>query len=87
MSDIEEIGSFGSAFEARLVVAHLETLGIKASLATDNAGGAYPSLTGLSGGARLVVRTEDVERARAAMEEFDGDAVNAEPTDAGDQTD
>jgi hypothetical protein len=87
MSDIEEIGSFGSAFEARLVVAHLETLGIKASLATDNAGGAYPSLTGLSGGARLVVRTEDVERARAAMEEFDGGAVNAEPTDAGDQTD
>ncbi|MGI9584604.1 MAG: putative signal transducing protein [Acidimicrobiia bacterium] len=85
MSDIEEIGSFGSAFEARLVVAHLESLGITASVVTDNAGGAYPSLTGLSGGARLMVRTEDVDRAREAMEEFDSRAVDAEPSDAGDQ--
>ncbi len=74
MSDIEEIATFGSVFEARLAVAHLDSVGIQASVATDNAGGAIPSLTGLSGGARLVVRTVDAKRALAALEEFDGEA-------------
>jgi hypothetical protein len=87
MSDIEEIAAFGSAFEARLAVAHLETLGITASVATDNAGGAFPSMTGLSGGARLVVRTEDAQRALAALEGFDSEGVSVETSDEADQTD
>jgi hypothetical protein len=87
MSDIEEIAAFGSSFEARLAVAHLETLGITASVATDNAGGAFPSMTGLSGGARLVVRREDAQRALDALEEFDGEAVSVETSDEPDQTD
>ena len=87
MSDIEEIAAFGSAFEARLAVAHLETLGIRASVATDNAGGAFPSMTGLSGGARLVVRTEDAQRALTALEEFDSEAAAVETSDEPDQTD
>ncbi len=86
MSGIEEIAAFGSAFEARLAVAHLETLGINASVATDNAGGAFPSMTGLSGGARLVVRTEDAQRALTALEEFDGEAISDETSDEADQT-
>jgi hypothetical protein len=37
---------------------------------TDDAGGAIPSLTMLTGGVRVVVRSEDAEAARTALEEL-----------------
>ena len=69
--DTVVIGSYGTSFEARIALAHLESVGIDAWLATDNAGGAIPSLTGLSGGARVLVRAGDVERAREALADLD----------------
>lgn len=68
MVDIVEAASFGSAFAADLAVAHLASAGIDATAVSDDAGGAIPSMTGLSGGARVMVRIEDLERAREALE-------------------
>lgn len=69
MVDIVEAASFGSAFAAGLAVAHLASVGIEAKFVSDDAGGAIPSMTGLSGGARVMVRIEDLERAREALED------------------
>jgi hypothetical protein len=68
MVDIVEVASFGTAFAADLAVAHLASVGIEAKAVSDDAGGAIPSMTGLSGGARVMVRIEDLERAREALE-------------------
>lgn len=68
MDDIVEAASFGSDFAADLAVAHLASVGIEATVLTDDAGGAIPSMTGLSGGARVVVRVEDLDRAREALQ-------------------
>ena len=70
MDDIVEIARYGTVFGAEIASAHLESLGIDHSIATDNAGGAFPSMTGLGGGARLMVRAEDAEAARAALEDL-----------------
>lgn len=67
MSDIVEIASFGSSFEAKTASAHLASEGIKSSVVTDNAGGAIPSMSLLDGGVRLIVRTEDAERAKDVL--------------------
>ncbi len=69
MDDIVEAASFGSAFAASLAVAHLASVGIDAKVLSDDAGGVIPSLTALSGGARVMVRVEDLERARDALED------------------
>ncbi len=69
MDDIIEIATFGTAFEARAVAAHLASEGIRASVLTDNAGGAIPSMSLLEGGVRLVVAASDVERARSVIKE------------------
>jgi hypothetical protein len=65
--DIREVASYASVFDARVAVAHLASEGIEASVVADNAGGAIPSLTALGGGARVLVRSDDLERARAAL--------------------
>ena len=67
MNDIVEIASYGTTFAARAAVAHLESEGIKASVVTDNAGGAIPSMSNLSGGVRLVVSSDDAEQASAIL--------------------
>jgi len=64
MSDIVEIASFGTTFEARTASAHLASEGIESSVLTDNAGGTIPSMSLLEGGVRLVTRSEDAQRAR-----------------------
>jgi hypothetical protein len=71
MSDIVEIGRFSSEFEAQLALAHLTTEGIDASVVTDDGGGALPNLSMLTGGVRLIVRTEDAEAARSALRVLD----------------
>jgi hypothetical protein len=82
MSNVIEIATYGSTFSAEIAVAHLESLGIDASIATDNAGGAFPSMTGLASGARVYVRVEDAERAKEALADLD----DAEVTENGDQS-
>ena len=71
MPSLVEIASYSSTFGAKVAVAHLESLGIEATVATDNAGGAIPSMTGLGGGARVLVRAEDAERATEALASMD----------------
>lgn len=77
MASLVEIASFGTTFGAEVAAAHLESLGIHATVATDDAGGAIPSMTGLGAGARLLVRSEDAERATDALESMDDDGENA----------
>jgi hypothetical protein len=71
MDDISEVASYASVFDARIAVAHLESEGMEASVVVDDAGGAIPSLTALGGGARVLVRSEDLARARAALGDLD----------------
>ncbi len=81
MSDIVEIASFGSSFEAKTASAHLASEGITSSVVTDNAGGAIPSMSMLEGGVRLIVRTEDAQRARdilSVVEEQDAEIAGHE---------
>jgi len=69
MSDIIEIARYSSEFAGQTAVALLEAAGIEAHMLTDDAGGAIPSLTMLSGGVRIVVRSEDAADARSTLEE------------------
>ncbi len=67
MNDLAEVGRFLNVFEAQTAVAVLEVSGIEATVVTDNAGGALPSLSALSGGVRVLVRVEDVSDAREVL--------------------
>jgi hypothetical protein len=81
MSDIVEIASFGTTFEARTASAHLASEGIKSSVLTDNAGGTIPSMSQLEGGVRLVTRSEDAQRARDILNTLEEE--EAEPVALG----
>jgi hypothetical protein len=59
MSNLVEAGTYESVLAARVASAVLESVGIESHIVTDNAGGAIPSLSPLSGGVRLLVRDED----------------------------
>ncbi len=83
MSDIVEIGRFSSEFEAQLALAHLTSEGITARMVTDDGGGALPNLTMLTGGVRLIVRSEDSAAAHAALDTL-AEEDYAEPGDASD---
>lgn len=63
MPDVVEIARFSGEFEAQVAKAHLASLGIEATMVTDDAGGAFPNLSMLVGGVRLVVRSEDAQTA------------------------
>ena len=58
---------FPSAMFAEEARVFLENNDIKAMVVTDNAGGAIPSLDLASGGARLLVRSDDVAAAEALL--------------------
>jgi len=71
MSDVVEIAAYASSFDADIAIAHLASEGIEAFLASDDAGGAFPSMTGIGGGARVLVRSGDAAAARAALAALD----------------
>lgn len=73
IAHLVEVGTYESVLAAQVAVAVLDSVGIEGHIVTDNAGGAIPSLSPLSGGVRLLVRIED-----------EIDAV--ETLDTGDQT-
>jgi hypothetical protein len=82
MPDIVEIAAFTTTFDAEVAIAHLASVGIEAFLASDDAGGAFPSMTGLGGGARVLVRSEDAGAARDALTDLDNaDSEEAESAD------
>lgn len=76
MSKIVEIARYSSEFAGQTAVARLHAVGITAHMLTDDAGGAIPSLTLLTGGVRVVVRSEDAAAARTALEELPEDEGN-----------
>jgi hypothetical protein len=73
MSDIVELARFSGEFEAQVAKAHLASVGISATMVTDDGGGAFPNLSMLTGGVRLVVRDEDAEAATEALRSRDED--------------
>ena len=86
MNDIVEIANYGTTFAARAAAAHLESEGIRASVVTDNAGGAIPSMSLLSAGVRLVVASDDAERAKSILSDhFEAEEVE-EAEEAGELT-
>lgn len=79
MSDIVEIAKFSGEFEAQVAKAHLESEGITANMVTDDGGGAFPNLSMLTGGVRLVVRAEDAEQAFVALRVLGEQVTDNEP--------
>jgi len=73
MSDIVEIAKFSGEFEAQVALAHLASEGIEANMVTDDAGGAFPNLSMLSGGVRIIVRAQDAEAAALALNDLNAD--------------
>lgn len=61
--ELVTVSTFPSAVDAEIAKGVLDDAGIESMIRSDNAGGMYPSL----GGADLVVRAEDVERASEAL--------------------
>ena len=75
MDDLQVVATYGSSFGARVAQAHLRSIGIEAKVLSDDAGGVIPSLTGLSSGARVLVRSGDADTAREALAEIDDEPL------------
>ncbi len=58
------IGSYRSSAEAQVAKGVLDEIGIESMIRTDDAGGMYPGISG----ADLLVRAEDADDARAALD-------------------
>jgi hypothetical protein len=67
MSDTAVVATFGYRHEAEFARETLRSAGIDSVLAGDDAGGAWGPL-GFTRGLRLLVRREDLDRARAVLE-------------------
>jgi hypothetical protein len=63
-SDLITLTTFGSSAEAQIAKGILDAAGIDSMIRSDDAGGMYPAI----GGANLLVRAEDVEKAKATLE-------------------
>lgn len=62
-SDLIVVSTFRTTADAQIAKGVLDEAGIESMIRSDNAGGMYPGIDG----ADLLVRTEDVERAREAI--------------------
>jgi hypothetical protein len=62
-SDLAVVSTFPSAVDAQIAKGILDEVGIESMIRADNAGGMYPAI----GGAELLVRSEDVEKAKDAL--------------------
>jgi hypothetical protein len=66
--DIVLVDSYTSESEAQIFKGVLESAGITAEVYSDDLGGWYPNLQS-SQGVRLMVRRDDLERAREVLDE------------------
>ena len=66
--DIVEIARYFNVMEGEVACAALRAEGVKAYLQTDNAGGIHPELN-FTRGVRLMVLSEDQDRARQLIEQ------------------
>jgi len=62
-AELVTVSTFPSAVDAEIAKGVLDDAGIESMIRSDNAGGMYPAL----GGADLVVRAEDLEKATEAL--------------------
>ena len=62
-SDLIAVSTFRSSADAQLAKGILDEVGIESMIRADNAGGMYPAI----GGAELLVRSEDLEKANDAL--------------------
>ena len=62
-SDLVAITTFPSSADAQIAKGILDEAGIESMIRADNAGGMYPAI----GGADLLVRVEDLEKANDAL--------------------
>jgi hypothetical protein len=62
-SDLIVVSTFPSAADAQIAKGILEGAGIDSMIRSDDAGGMYPAI----GGADLLVRAEDAEKATEAL--------------------
>jgi hypothetical protein len=63
-TDLVVLSTFRSVTEAQIAKGILDEIQIESSIRSDNAGGMYPALDS----ADLLVRVDDAERAREALE-------------------
>jgi hypothetical protein len=63
-TDLVVLSTFRSVTEAQIAKGILDEMQIESSIRSDNAGGMYPALDS----ADLLVRVDDAERAREALE-------------------
>jgi hypothetical protein len=63
-SDLVTLSTFRSSADAQIAKGVLDAAGIASMIRADNAGGMYPAISG----AELLVRSEDLEKARDALQ-------------------
>ena len=61
--DLVSVSTFDSRTDAQIAKGVLDETGIESMIRSDNAGGMYPAL----GGADLLVKAEDLEKATEAL--------------------
>ncbi len=74
MNDPTIVRTFSNRGEAEIARSLLEAEGIAAAVSAEERGGLTPSLD-FSSGVQLVVEAEDIERARAVLDEVVSDAT------------
>jgi hypothetical protein len=62
-SELTVVSTFPSTADAQIAKGILDEVGIESMIRADNAGGMYPAI----GGAELLVRAEDSEKANDAL--------------------
>ncbi len=68
MADIICIKNYNNRVEAELAKSFLEDSDIEATVSTDDCGGWYPHLLFGTGGARLLVKEEEAQKALEILE-------------------
>jgi hypothetical protein len=65
-SELVSLSTFRSTADAQIAKGILDEAGIESMIRADNAGGMYPAI----GGAELLVRADDVQRASEALDKL-----------------
>ncbi len=80
MSDdtrLAPVASYSTQLEADLVVARLQTAGIRAHVWSDGLGGAFPGMPMATGGFQVMVAEAELSLARNTVLEMGGQAMDA----------
>ena len=70
MANLVCIKTYPDRTEAELVKGVLESKGIKAMVSADDAGGMNPALLWATGGVRLLVKKNDIQKAVEVLKSF-----------------